>query len=208
MHWLHRHRLLILLAICVFWTGLILLGRRFSNIAFSSAPWRAEGWFEDLQRKEGRKTATRPDFVLLGIDQATLELPTLAPEEVANNRAFQLMTARPFPWSREVWAILLDKLFGAGARLVMFDLVFSPPNDGDPAFAAALAKYHDRVVLGANIDVSNANQIVSPNTTLIPPPPTSDPRVGYVNFWPDPIDGKVRTALFTISERRLAGYEQ
>jgi adenylate cyclase len=216
MHWLRRHRLLILLAICVFWTGLILLGRRFSNIAFISAPWRAEAWFEDLLRKEGRKTATRPDFVLLGIDQATLELPTLAPEEVANNRAFQLMTARPFPWSREVWAILLDKLFEAGARVVMFDLVFSPPNDGDPAFAAALAKYHDRVVVGANIDLSTdnqtnmelskrRNQIVSPNTTLIPPPQTADPRVGYVNFWPDPIDGKVRTALFTISERKLAG---
>ena len=68
-------------------------------------------------RREGRKTATRDDFVFLGIDQSTLEMPPLAPEELANNRAFQLMTAKQFPWSREVWAILLDKLFASGARL-------------------------------------------------------------------------------------------
>src|SRR5882724_2691767 len=69
-------------------------------------------------------------------------------EELASNRAFQLMTERPFPWSREVWALLLDRLFGAGARLVIFDLMFNPPNDGDPAFHAALDRYHDKVVVG------------------------------------------------------------
>ena len=50
------------------------------------------------------------------------------------------MTAKPFPWSREVWAILLDKLCAAGARLVMFDFVFSPPNEGDPIFRESLEK--------------------------------------------------------------------
>ena len=204
MHSLRRNRLLILAAICAFWITLILLGRQFPSMPFISAPWRGEQGFEDLLRKEGRKTPTRSDFVILGIDQSTLELPPLLPEEVASNRAFQLMTERPFPWSREVWAILLDKLFGAGARLVMFDLVFNPPNEGDAAFAAALAKYHDRVVVGANIDISKT-QIVCPNTTLIPPPPTADARVGYVNFWPDPVDYKVRAAAFTASERQLAG---
>jgi adenylate cyclase len=205
VHWLSRHRLFILAAICAFWTALILLGREFPSVPFISAPWRLEQGFEDLLRREGAKTPTRSDFVLLAIDQSTLEMPPLSPDELANNRAFQLMTARPWPWSREVWALLLDRLFGAGARLVMFDLVFSPPNDGDPAFAAALAKYHDRVVLGSNIDVSNSDQIIWPNETLVPPPPNADARVGYVNFWPDPIDGKIRAALFTTSDRELAG---
>ncbi len=122
MHKLRRHRLLILLLICGFWTGLILLGRQWVDAPFISAPWRGEQSFEDLLRREGRKTPTRADFVLLGIDQSTLEMPPLSPEELVDNRAFQLMTERPFPWSREVWAILLDKLFAAGARLVMFDL--------------------------------------------------------------------------------------
>ena len=206
MHKLGQHRLLILALICAFWTGLFLLGHEFRDAPFISAPWRAEQGFEDLLRREGRKTAVRPDFVFLGIDQQTLELPVSA-EETANNRALKLMKERPFPWSREVWAILLDQLFDAGARLVMFDLIFSPPNDGDPAFAAALEKYRDRVVLGANIDTANGNQIVTPNTTLIPPPARTDPRVGYVNFWPDPVDNKIRATIFITSDRQLAGFQ-
>jgi adenylate cyclase len=205
MHWFGRARLLILTLICLFWTGLILLGHFFPEAPFISAPWRAEQNFEDLLRREGRKTPTPPDFVFLGIDQSTLQMPPLAAEEVANNRAFQLMIEQPFPWSREVWALLLDRLFAAGARLVIFDLIFSPPNDGDPAFHAALDRYRDKVVLGANFDMENAAQAVTPNGTLIPPPQLQDNRVGFVNFWPDPIDGKIRAVAYRVTDRELAG---
>ena len=84
----------------------------FPSFPFISAVWRQEQNYENFLQREGRKTATRSDFVFLGIDQSTLELPPLLPEELENNRALQLMTERPFPWSREVWAILLDRLFG------------------------------------------------------------------------------------------------
>ena len=197
MHWLSRHRFLILGAICAFWTALMLLGHFFPSVPFLSIPWRGEQSFEDLLRREGRKTAPRPDFVFLGIDQNTLEMPPLAPEELANNRAFQLMTAKSFPWSREVWALTLDKLFAAGARLVMFDFVFNPPNEGDPVFHEALEKYRDRVVLAANIDMVNHNEIIVPNEQLIPGG-IHDDRVGYVNFWPNPADGILRAgAIYT-----------
>ena len=204
MHWLARHRLLILAGICGFWTVLVVTARFVPEAPFFSTVWRNEQSFEDLLRREGRKTATHPDFVFLGIDQSTLQLPLFTPDELRNNRAFQLMTERPFPWSREVWALLLDRLLGAGARLVMFDLVFNPPNDGDPAFHAALEKYRDRVVVGSNIDSANGNQLVVPNETLLPSA-AADARVGYVNFWPDAIDGKIRAARFTITDRQLAG---
>jgi adenylate cyclase len=203
VHWLGRHRLLILALICASWTGLILLGHFFSSVPFVSAPWRGEQSFEDLLRTEGRKTPTPGDFVFLGIDQTTLELPPLTAEELASNRAFQLMTERPYPWSREVWALLLDRLFGADARLVMFDIIFNPPNEGDPAFHAALDRYHDRVVLGANFDMQNAAQAVTPNNTLIPPPQLTDDRVGFVNFWADPIDGKIRAANYRVTDWEL-----
>ncbi len=206
MHWLGRYRLLILALICAFWTGLIFLGHFFSTTPFLSVPWRGEQSFEDLLRREGRKTATRDDFVFLGIDQSTLQLPPMTPEEIANSRAFQLMTERQFPWSREVWSLLLDRLFGAGTRLVVFDLIFSPPNDGDPAFHAALDRYHDKVVLGANFDMQNAAkpQEVTPNNALIPPPQLLDDRVGFVNFWPDPIDEKIRAVSYQVTDRQLA----
>ncbi len=204
MHGLSRHRLLILASICVFWTGVIFLGHFFTTTPFLSVPWRGEQSFEDLLRREGRKTATPRDFVFLGIDQSTLQLPPLTAEEIANNRAFQLMTEQPFPWSREVWALLLDRLFAAGARLVMFDIIFSPPSDGDPAFHAALDHYHDKVVLGANFDMENAAQALTPNDALIPAPQLLDNRVGFVNFWPDPIDGKIRAATYRVTDRQLA----
>jgi adenylate cyclase len=205
MHWFGRARVFVLTLICLFWTGLIFLGHFFPGAPFLSAPWRGEQSFEDLLRREGRKTAAPRDFVFLGIDQSTLQLPPLTAEEVAGNRAFQLMTERPFPWSREVWAPLLDRLFGAGARLVIFDLLFNPPNDGDPAFHAVLDRYHDKVVVGANFDMENGAQAVTPNDALIPPPQLLDDRVGFVNFWPDAIDGKVRALAYRVTNRQLAG---
>lgn len=204
MHWLGRNRLLVLAFICIFWTALIFLGHFFPGVPFISAPWRGEQSFEDLLRREGRKTPAPSDFVFLGIDQSTLQLPPLTAEEIASNRAFQLMTEKPFPWSREVWALLLDRLFSAGARVVIFDMIFNPPNEGDPAFHAALDRYRDKVVIGANFDVANAAQAVTPNNTLIPPPQLQDNRVGFVNFWADPIDGKIRAVTYRVTDRQLA----
>src|SRR5256886_1804852 len=173
---------------------------------FISTPWRGEQSFEDLLRQEGRKSAPPPDFVFLGLDQGTLELTAFSAEELQGNRALQLLTGRPFPWSREVWTLLLDRLFGAGARLVIFDLMFNPPNDGDPAFHAALDRYHDKVVLGANFDMENGVvQATTPNSVLVPPPQLLDDRVGFVNFWPDVIDGKVRAVSYRVTNRELAG---
>src|SRR5262249_47548391 len=206
MHLLARARFFVLALICLFWTGLIFVGHFLPNAPFISTPWRGEQSFEDLLRREGRKTAPPSDFVFLGLDQSTMQLRPLTPEEIAGNRAFQLMTARPFPWSREVWALLLDRLFGAGARLVIFDLLFNPPNDGDPAFHAALDRYHDKVVLGANFDMENGVvQATTPNSVLIPPQQLLDDRVGFVNFWPDVIDGKVRAVSYRVTNRELAG---
>src|SRR2546427_1595668 len=128
MYWLGRHRLWVLALICFFWTGLIFLGHFLPTTPFLSAPWRSEQSFEDLLRREGRKTTPPRDFVFLGIDQSTLELPPFTPEELAGNRALQLMTERPFPWSREVWALLLDKLFAAGAPPGVVCFLFQPPN--------------------------------------------------------------------------------
>jgi adenylate cyclase len=206
MYWLGRHRFLVLAFICVFWTGLIFSGHFFPSVPFISAPWRGEQSFEDLLRKEGRKTSAPSDFVFLGIDQSTLQLPPLTAEEISSNRAFQLMTERPFPWSREVWALLLERLFGAGARVVIFDMMFNPPNDGDPSFHAALDRYHEKVVVGANFDLRNIGkpQAVTPNAVLIAPPQLLDDRVGFVNFWADPIDGKIRAATYRVTESELA----
>jgi adenylate cyclase len=210
MHWLARHRLSILAGICGFWTALVLALRFAPELPFFSAVWRGQQNFEDVLEHDGRKTTTHSEFVFLGIDQSTLQLPPLTPDELANNRAFQLITERSFPWSREVWALLLDRLFGAGARLVMFDMIFDKPNDGDGTFAAALERYRDKVVIGANFDLSAVQEIagaavnIPPNTSLIPAPQMDDDRVGYVVFFPDFLDQKIRSVRYTITDRQLA----
>jgi len=57
MHWFGRARLFVLTLICLFWTGLIFVGHFFPSAPFISTPWRGEQSFEDLLRREGRKTA-------------------------------------------------------------------------------------------------------------------------------------------------------
>ena len=208
MHWLSRYRRLVVAAICAFCTGIIIAVHFFPNVPFLTAVWRQEQNYQDFLEREGRKTATRSDLVFLGIDEASLDLSNLLlPEELEGNRAFQMMTKRP-PWSTEVWALLLDRMFEAGARVVVFDLVFNFSNpEGDPAFRAALERYRDRVVLAANIDAGQGMKLVVPNPDLIPPPQIKDDRVGYANFFPDDLDQKVRSIFFNTSDRRLAGQE-
>src|SRR5438105_12103537 len=122
MSWLARHRRLAVAAIWTFWTAVVFVGYFFPTLPFISMPWRGEQSFEDTLRREGRKTATRDDFIFLGIDQQSLQLDAVGPEEIAGNRAFELMTERPFPWSRQLWVLILDRLFVAFARLSFFEL--------------------------------------------------------------------------------------
>jgi adenylate cyclase len=87
----------------------------------------------------------------------------------------------------------------------MFDLLFNNPNDGDAAFHEALDRYRDKVVVSANFDMENGAQEITPNATLIPPPQMRDDRVGFVNFFPDSIDGKTRAATYRVTARQLVG---
>ena len=206
-----RRRIAILAMICMACTGIVVLCRQVPSVPFFSTVWRSEQPFQDLLRREGRKTATKPDFLFVGIDQSSLNMPALVGEE-ANNRAFQLMTSKSFQdgWSREIWALFLERVVEAGARLVIFDLIFDKPRDGDEKFRAALERYREHVVLGANFDFSQVSetggfaQLVVPHSGLIPPPQIDDDRVGYVNFFADRLDQKVRSVRYTITDMQLA----
>ena len=51
MHWLNRHRSLILAAIGVFWTGLVVTADFFPTFPFLSNIWWGEQSFQDLIRR-------------------------------------------------------------------------------------------------------------------------------------------------------------
>jgi CHASE2 domain-containing sensor protein/class 3 adenylate cyclase len=193
----------LLAAICVSCAALVMSLRFVPAVPVLSQVWGNEQALQDWLHRTGRRTSTHPELVFVAISTKSLAGPESA--KAGKDRMLQLMAEHPFPWSREVWARLLDRLFESGARLVIFNMLFNPPNEGDQIFRAALDRYRDRVVIGANFDLENGNELVSANADLIPSPAQYDDRVGYANYWGDKQDGMVRTARFFTSERQLAG---
>ena len=63
-----------------------------------------------------------------------------------------------WPWPRGLHARLIDRLSAAGARLILFDVLFAEPSDpeNDEALAAAL-KRAGNVLLAETIDYTNDN---------------------------------------------------
>ncbi|MFG6486477.1 CHASE2 domain-containing protein [Roseateles sp. BYS78W] len=56
-----------------------------------------------------------------------------------------------WPYSREVYALMLDYLRQAGARLVVIDIVFAGPRDGDERLAKALSAAPSTVLAAAGL---------------------------------------------------------
>ena len=78
---------------------------------------------------------------------------------------------------------MLERLVKAGAKVVMFDLTFPTPTEGDEPFRLALDRYRDRVVIGSNFVSSHRELTTSashtrPPDSLIPQTVPMDDRVG------------------------------
>ena len=164
---------------------------------------------QDWQTRLGRKTPVDERLVLIGIDKPVYSSEFSA-EELKAEPALALLQ-KNFPWSRAVWAKLIEKLGDAGAKVIVFDLVFAAPGDGDDELKQALEKYKDRVVIGYNIsdtgtERGNFRELQLPNasvlTALGTKSPVEDDRLGYVNVWPD-FDGVLREASYRQTGARV-----
>ena len=162
---------------------------------FSQTEYR----IHDAIARAGRTASPNPDLLFLAIDNDSLTLdPTLdvdglftsSATEPASHGALQLM-AKGWPWSREIYALLLERLVSAGAKVVAFDCLFPESAAGDDAFRAALDRFRDHVVIGSNfvspedVDLTRrfASRYDAPSPTVIPPPAQPDDRVGFTNFF-------------------------
>ena len=162
-----------------------------------------ESYAEDLRVRTGRKTPFDDRLVLIGIDKLVYDPADFSPEEYQREPALALLQQN-FPWSRAVWARLIQKLGDAGAKVIVFDLVFTAPGPGDAELKRALEKYADRVVIGYNInwtktDQRNFVELQLPNPDVITArgsnSPVEDPRLGYINVFADS-DGRLRRAYY------------
>ncbi|HTB84813.1 MAG TPA: adenylate/guanylate cyclase domain-containing protein [Candidatus Sulfotelmatobacter sp.] len=144
-----------------------------------------------------------PDIRLVGLATSSFQLDALAPEEIAASPTLQLMQ-QPWPWDRKVYAAVLEKLMGAGAKVVVFDFVFASETDGDDEFARALQKYKDHVVIGEMFadekeSETQTKKMITPNNRLLLPGTESIP--GLVTMWPDD-DGVIRHVRYRTSIER------
>jgi len=192
-------RFWVVVGICAAFTLAALLLDDFQLNQFQEA----EHYTQDLRMRLGRKTPVDPQLVLIGIDRPLYEASDFG-EEVLKSAPILRELQKTFPWSRAVWAELIDKLVAAGAKVIVFDLIFASPNEGDDALRLALEKHKDRIVIGYSLnlqktDHGNLQQILTPNRNVLPAPNTDalvqDDRTGYVNMTED-LDGVIRWASF------------
>ena len=173
----------------------------------------------DAITRAGRTTAPNPDLVFLAIDSDSVGLEEgtdienlygLTEADSEGARALRLMSQH-WPWPREVYGLILDRLVKAGARVVLFDLTFPTPTEGDVPFRLALERNKARVVIGSNF-VSAASRGFTtigashtrPPDSIVPQTNPMDDRVGYTNFWPDE-DDVVRRAQYSVTFEQVRG---
>ncbi|HEX8280151.1 MAG TPA: CHASE2 domain-containing protein, partial [Chthoniobacterales bacterium] len=210
-----RKRVLVVTGIAALVLGGILALDLFAPFAYV----RTRNLLRDAISRAGRKAPPNPDLIFLAIDAEAMssedeaeidEIYKLSDPHSVEARALHTMK-RQWPWSREVYALITERLVEAGAKVVVFDLTFPTPLHGDDAFRFALEKYRDRVVIGSNFvaaeKLGGAAELITdtqPSDTLVPSTKPRDERVAYTNFWPDE-DDVVRRAQFQITAEEVNG---
>ena len=146
-----------------------------------------------------------PRIKLIGLNDTSFQLDSLSPEEIAASPVLQKMQ-QPWPWDRSVYAAVLDKLMNAGAKVVVFDLVFASANEGDDDFAKALVNMKEPCGnrrnasgRGSGSPVNRTKKLTPPNKSLSIPGTETVP--GLVNTWQDG-DGVIRRMRFRTSPER------
>ena len=173
----------------------------------------------DAIAQAGRTAPANPDLVFLAIDSDSVtldattdvkELYGLTDKNSLEARALKLMS-KAWPWPREVYALVLQRLVDAGAQVVAFDLTFPTSTPDDTPFRMALDRYKNQAVIGSNF-VSSASRgfstvgasLTRPPESLVPETTPTDDRVAYTNFWPDE-DEVVRHAQYRITFEQVQG---
>lgn len=171
--------------------------------------------FRDAITVAGRFQPPDPRLIYLGIDNTSvnfsqLDLQTLytnVPEGSPARRALDLIAAG-WPWSREVYALLAERLLAAGARGVVFDLILPKPGTGDKVFRATIERHPNRIVLGGNFSsyvIGPGRETWSldlPAETIAGDFSPSSNSIGYVNFWPG-FGGVIRDASYWMTLDQL-----
>lgn len=166
---------------------------------------KADWWARDFVARMAPPPPPSPELLFLALDESSLNLSQLEPEEIEQSPALSLM-AKGWPFSRAVYAHAIRRILEAGARVVAIDVSFPLPGNGDAELAGVIAENPGRVVLASVLDrgEGDAPFVTWPSSTLLEVESVNDPAVGYANFFPD-IDGVVRSAVYETTLSEIAG---
>ena len=152
--------------------------------------------------QETRGVRSVPDrLIIVAIDDFSLQQAANA--DLSNDPLLQSLSQ--WPWRRRIHATVLDRLIEAGATAVAFDLLFESPSshgdEDDAAFAEALRRHREQVVLGVQV-LSSRGPVAG--ISLLDVTPTLRPadtplQRGLLNGEPDS-DGVIRRRPGQISQ--------
>ena len=202
---LRKHRV----PLIVLWTAAV--------VALTQTAWFGE--ISPLQRLEQKSIDARfhrrgpqppdPNIILVGIKDSTLNtqlLAALAPE----SEAIAMMAAQRMGcWNRRVWAVLIERLMQAGAKVVALDLIFDGEFAGNDELAAVVARHRDRLVLGAKFEKSPGGTqatFIEPDSAIIG---EGDELALIGSCSPQvEMDGTIRRVSFRTSVERETGKDE
>ena len=122
------------------------------------------------QQSRGIKPAPS-GVAIVAIDNFSLNQADQA--DLSNQKELQQL--QHWPWPRQLYGLVIDRLLRAGAKAVAIDLLLDSPSlhgpQDDAALAERLQRHHDQVVLGAQIRESNGEigglSLVRPTEQLL-----------------------------------------
>lgn len=193
-----------LLTICGFWSALFAL---LASVLPLAPLELAENALQDMVVRHGLKNPTPQNLVFLALDESSLDLSQLEPDEIAASRALTLMQ-KEFPWSRAVYAEVIEKILGAGAKAIVLDIHFPSPGEGDEELGAALHRHGSRAIIASIYEDTTASSSLAaqhrPPSDSVLPDGRAAGVVGYASFWPEP-DKVLRAVHYRVSDALLLG---
>jgi len=202
--WLNDHNL-IFSSVAVSVLVAVVYLFRFDLYRATGFPYmRLEFAAQDWVYKVGDRAPKDPRIVFLFDDAASHDLSHVWDDEFEAAPILKRMKVRQ--WPRDVYAAILDRLVGAGARVVGFDYLFIEEKPEDPILLEAVDRHRDKVVFGISLDAPDPlNQRIRPLTgppkTLVPN--HQDSRLGFVNVFPD-ADETVRRFRYRFTLEEMA----
>lgn len=159
--------------------------------------------------------ATPDNIVILAIDDQSMGQGEFNSESMDQaisdrpdaNRYAEIALLQKWPWPRQTYGIVIQRLMDAGAKAVAIDIMFSTPSTYGPADDAALAealdRYGNHVVLAGKFDenathqgmITTLEQPISEflNTPIVP---------GIINMPTEP-DGRIHQLGYIYLEEQI-----